>query len=168
MTNQNPTTTVSPEFRAALDNAFMMAPRTAGALPSSRTFDMVTAALESKDTDQLSAELQHTRAHYESLEYALSDESRIVAAIIDGIEGGELPRPQNLEETLTLAARAYHKVILDIAYETAHQVGFFMEAFGMSVQEALRTIYSDLDFSDPEREVQDEDLAALLSAHDGN
>ena len=164
MTNQNPTTAISPEFREALANAPLMAPRTAGALPSSRTFNMVTAALESGSEEHLAMELKHTRAHYESLEYALADEENIVAAIIDALKEGDLPQPQNLEETLALTARVYHKVVLDVAYETAHGIGFFMEVLGLNVQEALRVLYADtgLDFSDPEREVTDEKLAAFF------
>lgn len=139
--------------------------RTAGALPSSRTNDMVEDALSSDDIDQVKAELTHSRAHYQSLEFLLNDEATILATLQDSIEVGEYPTPTTPAEALELAVRIYSKVVIEVAYDNAHRIGIFM-AMGMSVQEALQTLYSNLDHTDPERTVTDEALVEFLSVGD--
>ncbi|UGL61867.1 hypothetical protein SEA_FRANKLIN22_54 [Microbacterium phage Franklin22] len=148
-------------FQDALDAKLER--RTAGALPSSRTFDMVTQALESGDPEVIGMELQHSRAHYQSLEYMLNSEQRILDVINEGIEAGEVPTPTNVQEALALAVRFINTVALEAAYDTAHGTGFFVAVLGMNVQSALQNLYPELDHSDPEREVSDEALAAFLA-----
>jgi hypothetical protein len=152
---------MSTTYADKIDAIEDLAPRTAGALPSTRTFNMVTDALQSGDVEHLQMELQHTRAHYQSLEYMLNDEGAILTAINAEVEAGRVPKPETPEEALQLAVRVYSKVVLDAAYDNAHEVGFFVAVLGMSVQDALQQIYGRLDFSDPERELTDEELAAL-------
>ena len=72
--------------------------RTAGALPSTRTFGMVENALESDDIDVVKAELVHTRAHYQSLEYILNDEENILTSLRTSIAEGEYPTPTTPDE----------------------------------------------------------------------
>jgi len=150
------------DFTAALDEKLPI--RTAGALPSSRTFGMVTEAIESQDVEQLTHELMHTRAHYQSLEYVLNGEARALEVLKEGIADGQVPEPQTVDEALQLAFRFAGTVALEAAYDTAHQTGFFIAVLGMDVQTALQQLYPELDFSDPEREVSDEDLQALLDS----
>ena len=66
--------------------------RTAGALPSTRTFGMVENALESDDIDVVKAELVHTRAHSQSLEYILNAEETILTSLRTSIAEGSTPR----------------------------------------------------------------------------
>ncbi|QOP66645.1 hypothetical protein SEA_LAHQTEMISH_54 [Microbacterium phage Lahqtemish] len=143
---------------------------TAGSLPSTRTFVMVTSALESDDVEQLGAELQHTRAHYQSLEYMLNNEDQIVETILGSFtEADELPTPTTVEEAVRYTARVYATEVLLAAYDTAHQLGLFL-AMGMNVQEALQHLYSDLDHTDPAKELAEglteKDIAELLGQVD--
>ncbi|AXH47349.1 hypothetical protein SEA_EDEN_54 [Microbacterium phage Eden] len=148
-------------FTAALDAKL---PRpSAGSLPGPRTFDMVTQVLAAQDPEALSLELQHTRAHYQSLEYILNDEPRTLEVIREAIESGELPKPETIEDAIALAVRFIGTVALEAAYDTAHQTGFFIAVLGMTVQGALEQLYPDLDHVDREREVTDEQLAAFLA-----
>lgn len=149
-------------FAADLDAAL---PRpTAGALPSSRTFGMVTQAIESKDVAELTHELEHTRAHYQSLEYMLNNEDAIVKTILGSFEEAEeLPTPTTIEEAVRYTARVFATEVLMAAYDSAHQIGLPMALMGLDVQDALKMLYSDLDFSDPEREVTDDELQAFLA-----
>ncbi|QOP64291.1 hypothetical protein QDW16_gp13 [Microbacterium phage Quenya] len=149
------------DFAARLDEK--LPKRTAGALPSTRTFGMVTEALASEDVEQLSHELQHTRAHYQSLEYMLNNEDQIVETILGSWDAGAAPEPTTVEEAVRLTARVFATEVLEAAYDTAHNTGFFIAVLGMTVQEALQTLYSDLDFSDPERELSEADLQALAT-----
>lgn len=146
--------------------------RTAGSLPSTRTFGMVEDALASENIDEVKAELIHTRAHYQSLEYMLNSEARIIETILKANENAandpEQPAPETFEETVRLIVRLYSSVITDSAYDTAHSVGFFMGVLGMDLQEALRTLYDDLDHRDPEREVTDADIATLIADFSDN
>ena len=135
--------------------------RTAGALPSTRTFWMVEDALESDDIDVVKTELVHTRAHYQSLEYILNDEQTILTSLRAAIEAGKYPTPTTPDEALELAVRVYSKVIVDGGYDNAHNIGFFIEALGMSVQDALKQRYSNLDFGDP---ATDRAIAELLGS----
>ncbi|UVF61110.1 hypothetical protein SEA_EULA_55 [Microbacterium phage Eula] len=152
-------------FTAALDA--VLPKQTAGSLPGTRTFGMVTEAIESRDVDQLIRELEHTRAHYQSLEYMLNNEDQIAKTIIGSFTDPEardagIPVPATLEEVVHLAVRVYANEVLGAAYDTAHQVGLPMALMGLDVQDALKMIYSDLDFSDPERELTEDDIAELL------
>ncbi|QDH92432.1 hypothetical protein SEA_CELAENA_53 [Microbacterium phage Celaena] len=149
------------DFTARLDEK--LPKRTAGALPSTRTFGMVTEALESQDVEVLSHELQHTRAHYQSLEYMLNNEEQLVEVIKGSWEAGAAPEPTTIEEAIRLTVRAIATEALEAAYDTAHQTGFFIAVLGMNVQEALQTLYSDLDYSDPERELSEAELQALAT-----
>ncbi|WIC89476.1 hypothetical protein SEA_BAJUNIPER_53 [Microbacterium phage BAjuniper] len=137
--------------------------RTAGALPSSRTNGMVTDALASEDVEALSHELIHTRAHYQSLEFMLSDEGRAFEVLKQGIADGEVPEPTTVDEAIQLALRFSATVALEAAYDTAHSTGFFIAVLGMDVQGALRQLYPHLDHSDPEREVSDDELQQFLA-----
>jgi hypothetical protein len=149
------------DFTTALDAA--LPPRTAGQLPAARTFGMVTDALESKDVQQLSDELNHTRAHYQSLEYMLNNEGDIIATILSSFEEApELPTPTTVEEAVRYVVRVYSTELLNAAYDTAHGIGLPMALMGLNVKEALELLYSDLDHQDPDREVTDADIAALL------
>lgn len=154
-------TTPSTAFQTALDEKLAL--RTAGALPSSRTFGMVTDAIASGDVEALTMELQHTRAHYQSLEYMLNSEDRAFEVITQGIADGEVPAPETVEDAIRLALRFTATVALEAAYDNAHQTGFFIAVLGMDVQTALQQIYGELDFSDPEREVTDEALQAFIA-----
>lgn len=135
--------------------------RTAGALPSTRTFGLVEDALESEDIDVVKAELAHTRAHYQSLEYTLNDEETILTELRTSIAEGEYPTPTTPDEALELAVRVYSTAIVEVAYANAHNIDFFVVALGMHVQDALKQLYSNLDFSDPE---VDRAIAELLSS----
>lgn len=135
--------------------------RTAGALPSSRTEDMLADALASDNIDAVKAQLTHVWAHYQSLEFALN-----LAAQPAGIKAiQDATREEGLEDAdpVAVTARAIATVILEGAYETAHQIGLFL-SLGMSAPDALRTLYADLDFSDPEREVSDAEVQAFFEA----
>ncbi|AVR56798.1 hypothetical protein PBI_ELVA_57 [Microbacterium phage Elva] len=154
------------DFTAALDAA--LPKPTAGALPSSRTFGMVTEALESKDVDHLSGELQHSRAHYQSLEYMLNNEDAIVATILGSFEEApELPTPTTVEEAVRFTARVFATEVLMAAYDSAHQIGLPMQLMGLDVQQALQMLYGDLDHTDPQR-VTDAETAAFFAAVGGD
>ncbi|QJD49871.1 hypothetical protein QDW19_gp56 [Microbacterium phage AvGardian] len=151
------------DFNAALDAAL---PRpTAGSLPATRTFSMVTQAIESQSIEELTHELEHTRAHYQSLEYMLNNEDAIVATILESFkEAEELPTPTTVEEAVRYTARVFATEVLMAAYDSAHHIGLPMALMGLNVQEALQMIYGDLDFSDPERGVvSDDQLAAFIA-----
>ena len=135
--------------------------RTAGSTPSARTSDMTEEAIRSEDAEAKDMELVHLSAHYRSLELMLNGEADIVEKLIEGIAVGDLPEPTTTEEALQLAARAYSTLISDGAYYTAHKVGFLLGTFGVSLTEALQMLYSDLDHSDPERQLSDDQLAEL-------
>lgn len=135
--------------------------RTAGALPSSRTEDMLADALASNDIDAVKAQLVHVWGHYQSLEFALNSltlpeaaESFREAATEEGLQD---------EDPITVALRAVAGPILEGAYDTAHAIGFFL-SMGLTAPDALRQLYPDLDHSDPEREVTPEELATFAAA----
>ena len=152
------------DFDAKLDK---VAPkRTAGALPSTRTFSMVADALASEDIDQVKGELQHTRAHYQSLEYMLNHDEQIAKTIIESFSDPECPVPETVEDAVRLTTRVFASAVLDAAYDNAHAIGFFVQVLGRDVQQALQSLYSELDFSDPEREVSDEAIAAFIAGDD--
>lgn len=144
-----------------------LGPRTAGALPAARTFDMVTEALNSEDIEAVKNELIHSRAHYQALEYALANEQANYDVLTGAFEDEFIPRPETIEEAIQLTLRFVHKVVLEDAYQAAHQTGFFL-AMGMNVDEERRTMYPDLDFSDPERELSDSAIAAFIGSADGD
>ncbi|QZE10273.1 hypothetical protein QDW33_gp53 [Microbacterium phage Doobus] len=155
----------STTFTDALEAA--LPKQTAGSLPSTRTFGMVTEAIESRDVDALIRELEHTRAHYQSLEYMLNSEDQIAETIINSFtdpaaRAAGIPEPTTLEEVVRFAVRVYANEVLGVAYDTAHQVGLPMALMGLDVQGALQMIYSDLDYSDPARELTEDDIAELL------
>lgn len=119
--------------------------RTAGALPSSRTQDMLQAALDEEDIEQVKAQLKHVWGHYQSLEFILNSHELHANAL-------RAVQAQNPDiDIATLAARYYASVVLDQAYENAHATLFLVQ-FGITVPQALRAIYKELDYSDPERE----------------
>lgn len=155
-------TTTEPTFTEALETAVPF--RTAGSLPGPRTFDMVTNALDSEDVQALSLELIHSRAHYQSLEYTLAGVEQNTSIILDGIREGAYPTPTTTKEAVALAVRVLSFGAIETAYDFAHQVGFFVGGLGMTVQEGLQVIFSDLDHSDPERQLSDDDLTALLDS----
>lgn len=141
--------------------------RTAGALPSSRTNDMVETALESDNIEAVKTELTHSRAHYQSLEFLLNDETAILESLRASIAAGEFPTPTTVDEALELAVRIYANVVIDAAYDNAHEVALPMAVLGLSVQESLQSLYSHLDHSDPERELTAGDLESLLDPNQG-
>ncbi|AVR57213.1 hypothetical protein SEA_RONA_52 [Microbacterium phage Rona] len=156
------------DFQTALDEHLPL--RTAGALPGTRTFGQVEEALNSADIDEVKAELVHTRAHYQALEYMLNSEERILETILAGIardaelgEEAEVPAPQTVEEAVRLVVRLYGSVIVESAYDTAHSTGFFMGVLGMDLQTSLQNLFGDLDWSDPERELSEAELQALAT-----
>lgn len=151
MTNTEPTT--EPTYLDRVAEALPeLSPRTAGALPSTRTFGMVEDALASDDIEVVKMELQHTRAHYQSLEYQLNAEDQNTELLLEAIGNGFIPEPESTEDAIRLAARFFHRAVLEAAYDTAHNTGFFVAVLGMSVQDALKQLYVGLDFEDPERE----------------
>lgn len=123
--------------------------RTAGALPSSRTEDMLTQALESNDIDEVKGQLMHVWAHYQSLEFSLNDVTLNAQVLREAKAHTETHDVDDIE----LAVHFFAAPQLETAYEAAHQVNTVI-ALGMAktVPDALRVIYRDLDHSDPERE----------------
>ena len=161
-------------FTEKLDAALPLP--TAGSLPSSRTFSMVSDALESSDIDEVKGELQHSRAHYQSLEYMLNNEADIVKTILESFELGDevAPTPKTVEEAVRLTVRVFATEVLMAAYDSAHQIGVPMAmglgvpmAMGLDVQQALQMLYSNLDHTDPAR-VTDAESAAFFAAVGGD
>ncbi|UYL86358.1 hypothetical protein JOVITA_54 [Microbacterium phage Jovita] len=152
----------STSFTEALDAALPLP--TAGALPSTRTFGMVTEALESDDIDFVKGELQHSRAHYQALEYMLNGETQIIETILESFDmpADVAPTPTTIEEAVRLTVRIFATEVLMAAYDTAHHVGMPMALTGANLQEALQMLFGGLDFSDPERELTEDDIQALL------
>ncbi|QDP45072.1 hypothetical protein QDW22_gp54 [Microbacterium Phage DirtyBubble] len=154
-------------FTEKLDAALPLP--TAGSLPATRTFGMVEEALASDDIDFVKGELQHSRAHYQSLEYMLNNEAAIVKTIVESFPLGDdiAPTPETVEEAVQLTVRVFATEVLMAAYDSAHQIGLPMAIMGLSVQGALQMLYGDLDFSDPERGVvSDDQIAAFIAAGD--
>ena len=153
-------------FTEKLDAALPLP--TAGSLPSSRTFSMVSDALESSDIDKVKGELQHSRAHYQSLEYMLNNEADIVKTILESFEFGDevAPTPKTVEEAVRLTVRVFATEVLMAAYDTAHQI-VLPTAMGLDVQQALQMLYGDLDHTDPAR-VTDAESAAFFAAVGGD
>ncbi|QIN93714.1 hypothetical protein QDW23_gp55 [Microbacterium phage Stromboli] len=153
-------------FTEKLDAALPLP--TAGSLPSTRTFSMVESALASSDIDEVKGELQHSRAHYQSLEYMLNNEVAIVKTIVESFPLGDdiAPTPETVEEAVQLTVRVFATEVLMAAYDSAHQIGLPMAIMGLSVQGALQMLYGDLDFSDPERGVVSNDQIAAFIAGD--
>ena len=143
---------------------------TAGSLPSSRTHLNVLDVLKSEDVDGLRAEIMHANAHYQSLEYMLNNEDELLRIVLQSFDPGEVsypaPRPESVEEAVRLTLRVVGNVALVSAYSIAHSAMGVRAISGMDVQRALQMLYSDLDFSDPDNELTDEDLAALLLPED--
>lgn len=135
----------------------MLPARTAGALPSSRTQSLLEEALASDNIDDVKAQLVHVWAHYQSLEFMLvgweANKKTVEAALED-------PDVEVDVDPAEIPYRFFATGAIDIAYDNAHSVGFFMGLLGMPVTEALRNIYDHLDFNDPEREAA-EALKAL-------
>lgn|GEM_PF-5957228 len=150
------------DFTDKLNQTFPV--RTAGALPSTRTYGMVEEALASDDIEVVKAELVHSRAHYQALEYMLNSEARLIETFLDGLANDpETPKPETTEDVVRILARVYGTVVLEAAYDTAHSTGFFMGVLGMDLQTALQNLYADLDWSDPERELSEAELQALAT-----
>nr|AIA15810.1 Unknown Function [uncultured bacterium] len=108
--------------------------------------------------------MDHVRAHYQSLEYMLSSEDRIVSTVLGSWDAGAAPKPANIEEAIRLAVRAVGTEVLLAGYDVAHDAGMVQALYGFdNIQEALQHLYSDLDFSDPAYEVTDDQIAAFLN-----
>ena len=148
-----------------LDQIAELKTTTAGALPGTRTFAMVEEAIESGDTKALAEELLHSRAHYQSLEYMLHDEKRTAEVINEAIEEGILPRPETPAEMQELTIRFIATVVLMSGYDLAHQVGYYSDLTQLSLQEAFKAgPFAHLDWSDPQRDVTDEELEKFLNS----
>ena len=135
--------------------------RTAGALPSSRTEDMLAEALASDDIEHVKAQLQHVWGHYQSLEFALVE----AAANTTGIRDGILEYGLQDEDPVDIVARIIALPVLEQAYNAAHR-SLDGVAIGMTVPDTLRLIYSDLDHSDPARELSDADIQRFFETLD--
>lgn len=147
--------------------------RTAGSLPAARTMVQVESALASDNIDAVKAELEHTRAHYNSLEYALFSARAAKQTLLDGIESGLYPTPSSTAEAIELTLRIVAEDTIEAAYDIAHMAGDAANRAGVPVEDAIRAGFSNLDFSDPDREVTDTDISAFFAAlqdfgNDGN
>ena len=156
------------EFEDGLDAVL---PRhTAGSLPSSRTHLNVLDVLASGDVDRLREEVMHANAHYQSLEYMLNNEDELLRIVLQSFDPSEVahpaPEPESVEDAVRLALRVVSNVATISAYSIAHSALGVHSISGMDVQRALQMLYSDLDFSDPDNELTDADLAELLRTED--
>lgn len=125
---------------------------TAGALPSSRTEDMLQAALDSTDLEEKNAHLKHIWAHYQSLEFALANTDLNTTILQEFADSEGIGRDQFAE----FASKFFLMAVLNSAYETAHQTGLYLAiGFAETVPGALRQLYQGLDYSDPERDAEE-------------
>lgn len=137
--------------------------RTAGALPSQRTKDaLLTQALESDNIDLVKALMTHVWHHYESLELMLHDREshkEMFEKINAGIEAGAYDLDVSRDEMFI----GYMATgLIENAYTLSHQAGGMADLMGITPQDALpKLAFGNLDFSDPERELTDDELAAL-------
>lgn len=148
-----------------LDNIIPL--RTAGALPSSRTEDMLETALASDNIDAVKTELEHVWAHYQSLEFMLNATAQNSAAIdgsvkeILGDEGYATATPAELIEAAT---RVVAGPVLENAYLVAHHAGFGARVTDSTISSALRECYPQLDHTDPATQITTEEAEAFFAA----
>lgn len=140
----------------------LIAPRTAGALPSSRTVSLLDEALASDDIDVVKAQLVHVWAHYQSLEFILNGAAENIETINNARSSDRVEN--DVTNDLELAAGYFATGAIDVAYENAHSIGFFMQVLGLSPMDALKMIYTTLDYSDPERDGANQDTVIDLGA----
>lgn len=135
--------------------------RTAGALPSCRTEGMLANALASDNIDEVKAQLMHVWAHYQSLELLLHN--REYNSGILALAKEETPI-HDLDDA-DLALGFFATGAIEVAYDNAHAVTDILDAdLAETVPQALRVIYPDNDYSDPERDLVDNDIEDLLKA----
>lgn len=133
--------------------------RTAGALPSSRTSSILDNTLKSNDIDLVKAQLMHVWAHYQALEFMVHDRDTVATIIAKA----KLETTEHDVSDIDLILGYYATGAIDVAYDIAHSTSDVIQAGRAStVPEALRFIFSDLDFSDPERELDDDDTINQL------
>lgn len=138
----------------------LIATRTAGALPSSRTFGQTEAALASDNIEEVKAQLSHVWAHYQALEYIVHDRAANAETIRNALADETVEN--DVEDLIDLVTGYFATGAIEIAYGTAHSTLPLISILGLDVQAALRELLPQLDYSDPERELSDSDLAALL------
>lgn len=140
-----------------------MPERTAGALPSQRTKDtLLTQALESDDIETVKALMVHVWHHYESLELMLHDRAgnRELFEKLDADVAAGLVDIDVTDRELYIGYMATG--LIENAYVVSHQSGSLAAMFGYTPQDALPKFgYPSLDYSDPERELTDDELAKL-------
>lgn len=143
-------------LRAALESAVPL--NTAGALPSSRTSFMLGDALAEEAPLSLTKnELVHTRAHYDSLELMLNAVAHDPAPMYDIVEIALENPAENLILTdrekiiIDVVTRVYAHNILTAAYQAAHET-LDDVTDTVTVHEAMKITYPQLDFSDPTKE----------------
>lgn len=147
---------MSFDFNQAFPSSF----KPAGALPSSRTegmTDEVVAPFRDSDDDAvlaLAIEAMHLRGHYQSLEYAVAAVDINIEVIEKLVEnattkhGLDATDPKQLIEFI---ARFYAASVVTYAYDTTH-MSMPLMSMGATAGEAIRAVYPNLDYSDPERE----------------
>ena len=134
--------------------------RTAGELPSSRTYQQQLDAMASDDINSVKAQLAHVWAHYQSLEFLLSGVAHNKETISLALNDEDV---ENDISELDLALGFFAVGAVGIAYHMAHEsMGIAQLFFGGDVQAALRELYPYLDYTDPAKiEVVDTDAIDL-------
>jgi hypothetical protein len=142
-----------------------IARRTAGSTPSERTKDTILRrALESDNIKEVKGALLHTWNHYESLELALvnyDDNAGTLNDLREAIKSGEVTDDvDNWDEVIV--GGLLGQAVLEVAYMTAHTAEGMSSLFGGDNTKALEEFgYPHLDYSDPERELSDDELLKL-------
>lgn len=140
--------------------------RTAGALPSTRTEDVLyTNAMESEDLATVKAILHHVWSHYQALEFLLHGRDMNQAVLQQAKAGAELDGLDIDRTDSELAVDYFATGAIETAYAVAHMVNDIIEAgLADTAPQALRVVFNDYDYSDPAREVSDAELADFLNS----
>lgn len=153
------------EFNEAL--AAMLPQRKAYQLPSVQTEHQLEVALEADDIESVKSQLVHVWGHYQALEILLhaadNNNDSMLGAVHtfcddQGLDFDSLTATQ----ALTLAQRITATEFVDFAYDITHQTTLAIVLGGLTMPEAVKSGFSQLDFTDPDKPETDDDVLAKL------
>lgn len=109
-------------------------------VPSTATEQMLADALASDNIDTVKAHVAHIWAHYQSLEFFLTNTAVNLKALRSALEE---PRVENDLDPVEFLVNYYAGPAVLLAYEAAHDLDVYVHLMGMNVPDALRTYYDE-------------------------
>lgn len=155
----------------AIKMSEQLSTRTAGSLPSQRTKEScLIAPLASDDIDEVKSALLHIWLHYEALELAVSDRKsnyEVLTETHEAIAAGVIE--DDVDDWDKVVTDGFLDGLVESAYTTAHAAPQMAQLFGVDITSSLQAFgFNHLDYSDPERELSDDELLKLSGQDDSD